>query len=348
MTSIFSESVAGPSAWLGHDLAKERSWIYQFAPRELAELDAALTGIKALGLALTDIRSTDFSLPTLGPKLLERLEEINHGRGFVVFRGLPVTRYADREVEIILWGLGLHLGLPVTQNPMGDLMGHVYDHGRKYGEIDVRGYETRAHLPFHTDAGDLIALLCLRRAKSGGLSSIVSAITLHNAILQRHPEYLPPLYRGFYYVKREAALGDDPISARRIPVFGCENGLVSCRLIRNQINAACEKMGTRLSRLEEQALDFLDSLAYSEEFHLDMDLQLGDIQVCNNYTILHSRTEYEDWPEPERKRHMLRLWLSARDRRPLAPEFPRHNGYGQIAEIALDHPLRHLEALPDR
>ena len=334
MGSIFSEIVTGPSAWLGPDLAKDPSWIYEFTAGDLAELDAALARVKAQRIAMKDVRRSDFVLPSLGPKLAGQLEEINNGRGFVVLRGLPVKRYADADTECMLWGIGTHLGVAVTQNPKGDLLGHVFDHGRKYGEMDVRGYETRAHLPFHTDSGDIIALLCLRRAKSGGLSSIVSSITLHNEILRRHPDYLPPLYRGFHYIKREAALGDDPVSSHPIPVFGCADGHISCRLIRNQINAAYVKMGKPLGTCEKQALDFLDSLANSDKYHLDMDLQLGDIQVCNNYTILHSRTEFEDWPEPGRGRHMLRLWLSARNRRPLAPEFPQHNGYGQTAEIA--------------
>jgi hypothetical protein len=334
-TVAFSEIVTGPSAWLGPDLTKDLSWIHEFTPDDVAELEAALARVKARHIAMAHVRRSDFVLPSLGSKLAEQLEEINNGRGFVVFRGLPVDRYDQEDTERILWGIGTHLGIAVTQNPKGELLGHVFDHGRKYGEIDVRGYETRAHLPFHTDSGDIIALLCLRRAKSGGLSSIVSSITLHNEILRQHPEYLPPLYRGFHYIKREAALGEDPVSANRIPVFGCADGLISCRLIRNQINAACEKMGKPLGVLEKQALDFLASLANSDKYHLDMDLQLGDIQVCNNYTILHSRTEFEDWQEPGRGRHMLRLWLSARNRRPLAPEFPQHNGYGQIAEIAL-------------
>ena len=337
MPSIFSEIVTGPSAWLGPDLSKDSSWIYEFAPGDLEELETALAHVKAKRIPLAKVRRSDFVLPSLGPKLATQLEEVNNGRGFVVFRGLPVDRYAQEDTERILWGIGTHLGLAVTQNTKGDLLGHVFDHGRKYGEIDVRGYETRAHLPFHTDSGDMIALLCLRRAKSGGLSSIVSSITLHNEILRQHPEYLPPLYRGFHYIKREAALGDDPVSAYPIPVFGCADGLISCRLIRNQINAAYRKMGKPLGTLEKQALDFLDSLAASDQYHLDMDLQVGDIQVCNNYTILHSRTEFEDWPEPGRGRHMLRLWLSARHRRALAREFPQHNGYGQIAEIAFQN-----------
>ena len=173
--------------------------------------------------------------------------------------------------------------------------------------------------------------------KSGGLSSIVSSVTLHNEILRRHPEYLPPLYHGFHYIKREAALTDDPVTSYRLPVFGAKDGCISARLVRNQINAACVKTGKPLEPLEQAALDFLDSLAYDPDIHLDMDLQLGDMQLCNNYTILHSRTGFEDWPEPERRRHMIRLWLTFRERRrPMGDAFPAHNGYGrnQIAEVA--------------
>jgi Taurine catabolism dioxygenase TauD, TfdA family len=119
-------------------------------------------------------------------------------------------------------------------------------------------------------------------------------------------------------------------------VFGARDGFVSARLVRNQINAACQKTGVPLAPIEQQALDFLDSLAYDPDIHLDMDLQVGDMQLCNNYTILHSRTGFEDFPEPERHRHMIRLWLTLRERRLLGEGFPAHNGYGlnQVAEVA--------------
>ncbi|MGH7155148.1 MAG: TauD/TfdA family dioxygenase [Acetobacteraceae bacterium] len=295
-----------------------------------------MRGVKARGLELGQVGRGSFPLPTLSQKLTAWLEEIRAGRGFVVVRGLNVTDYSDEDVGMIFWALGSHLGDPVTQNPSGDLLGHVYDHGRKYGEIDVRGYETNAHLPFHSDGCDLVGLLCLRRAKCGGLSSIVSSVTIHNEILRQHPKYLEPLYNGFHYIKREAALTDDPVTANRIPVFGARDGHVSSRLVRNQINAACTKTGKPLAPLEQAALDFLDQLAYDPEIHLDMDLQLGDMQLCNNLTILHSRTGFEDWPETERRRHMIRLWLTFRERRPLADGFPSQNGYGRnrIAEVA--------------
>jgi Taurine catabolism dioxygenase TauD, TfdA family len=328
--------VQHPSAWYGKDLAQDGSWLVHLTPQDLAEIAAAVAGVKQHGLAMAEVGRGSFPLPTLGNKLAQCLEEIRSGRGFVVLRGLNVADYSDDDVGLIFWAIGAYLGIPVTQNPRGDLLGHVYDHGRRYGDIDVRGYETNAHLPFHSDSCDLVGLLCLRKAKSGGLSSIVSSVTLHNEILRQHPEYLAPLYNGFHYIRREAALTDDPVTPYRLPVFGAKDGFISSRLVRNQINAACEKTGTPLAPLERAALDFLDSLAYDPAIHLDMELQLGDMQLCNNYTILHSRTGFEDFAEPERRRHMIRLWLTLRERRPLAEQFPAHDGYGrnQIVEVA--------------
>lgn len=334
---IHTSRVNHPSAWYGKDLRGDTSWLVQLSADDRAEIAAAVKGVQAHGLTLAQVGRSTFSLPSLSEKLARHLKEIRTGRGFVVLRGLNAADYTDDEVGLIFWGIGAYLGSPVTQNPRGDLLGHVYDHGRRYGDIDVRGYETNAHLPFHSDGCDLVGLLCLRRAKSGGLSSIVSSITLHNEILQQHPEYLEPLYYGFHYIRREAALTDAPMTPHRVPVFGAKDGFISTRLIRNQINAACEKTGKPLAPLEREALDFLDSLAYDKDIHLDMDLQVGDMQLCNNYTILHSRTGFEDHPEPERRRHMIRLWLTFRERRALADAFAPHNGYGrnEIIEVAL-------------
>jgi TfdA family taurine catabolism dioxygenase TauD len=333
---IHKQVVEHPSAWCGRDLVHDASWLVHLTPQDLDEISQAVRGVKAQGLTLGEVGRSSFPLPTLSTKLTVWLKEIRDGRGFVVVRGLNVADYTDDEVGLIFWALGAYLGTPVTQNPHGDLLGHVYDHGRRYGDIDVRGYETNAHLPFHSDSCDLVGLLCLRRARSGGLSSIVSSVTLHNEILKQHPEYLAPLYNGFHYIKREAALTDDPVTPHRLPVFGASAGCISSRLVRNQINAACVKTGKPLEPLEQAALDFLDSLAYDPLIHLDMDLQVGDMQLCNNLTILHSRTGFEDWPEPERRRHMIRLWLTFDQRRPLADGFPPQNGYGrnQIAEVA--------------
>jgi hypothetical protein len=327
MGSIRTTPITGPKAWRGAELASDPTWIVAWSAAELAEIDHALGVAQASGRPLADVDRAHFPLAALASRLSQVLDEIYTGRGFVLLRGLPVDRYADDEVGLILRGLGRYLGAPLHQNPQGDLLGHVYDHGRTYGDIDVRGYETNAYLPYHTDAGDMVGLLCLRRGLAGGLSSIVSSVTVHNEILAAHPEYLGLLYNGFYYIRREAALTERGVSERPIPVFGHAGGMVSCRYIRNQINAGAVKRGVPLTAVETAALDHLDEHTRRADLRLDMDLQPGDIQLINNYTILHSRTGFVDGELPHQKRHMLRLWLKFPQPWPLSAEFPAHLGY---------------------
>ncbi|WP_299452284.1 TauD/TfdA family dioxygenase [uncultured Pigmentiphaga sp.] len=336
MSEIYRQKIDHPAAWRGEDIRDSSEWIHELNQQDVAELDAALRNVRALKLDLPRIGRENFPLPTLSARIAGWSEQIENGRGFVLVRGFPAENYSLEDVETIFWGIGTYLGLPVTQNPRGELMGHVKDYGRKFGNLDVRGYETNAHLPFHTDGCDLVGLMCWRKAKSGGRSSIVSALAIHNEINERCPQFLPALYRGFRDIKREAALTNDPVTASRIPVFGQINGIVSCRYVRAQIEAAMTRLGEALTDHERAALDCVDRLAVDPLLRIDMDLQPGDMQLCNNYTILHSRTDFEDWDEPERRRLMLRLWLSFRQRRPLPSDFPQHNGYGlgQIAEIA--------------
>jgi hypothetical protein len=327
MSSICMTPITDPKAWRGDRLTNDPSWIATFIDADIAEMERALAAAKSTGRAMAEIGREQFPLPTLAPKLARILDEIRNGRGFVVVRGLPVRRYSDDDVELILWGLGRYLGTPLYQNPQGDLLGHVYDHGRTYGNIDVRGYETNAYLPYHTDAGDVVGLLCLRRGLEGGLSSIVSSVAVHNEILAQRPEFLGLLYNGFYYIRREAALTERGVSERPIPVFGYADGMVSCRYIRNQINAAAVKREIPLTTFERAALDYLDEQTRRADLRLDMDLHPGDIQLINNYTILHSRTGFVDGLEPHQKRHMLRLWLKFPTAWPLSAEFPTHMGY---------------------
>jgi hypothetical protein len=324
---VWTEPITGAVAWRGEQLARETSWIVTLTAEEIADIEHALAAAKATGRRVEDIDREHFPLTTMQRKVEDAVTEMRDGRGFVVLRGLPVQRYSDEDVGLIFWGFGRYMGAPLYQNPKGDILGHVYDHGRTYGNIDVRGYETNAYLPYHTDAGDMVGLLCLRRAVRGGLSSIVSSVTVHNEILAHHREYLGLLYNGFYYIRREAALTEHGVSERPIPVFGARDGVVSCRYIRNQINAGAVKRGIPLTSLERAALDCLDEQTRRADLRLDMDLEPGDIQFINNYTVLHSRTEFVDGPDPSQKRHMLRLWLKFPTTWPLAAEFPAHMGY---------------------
>jgi hypothetical protein len=328
MSSLcWTKPIVAACAWRGETLARETSWIVRLSEAEIADVERALATAKASGKALEAITREDFPLTAMRPRLEAALADMYEGRGFVVLRGLPVQRWSDDDTGLVFWGFGRYLGSPLYQNPQGELLGHVFDHGRTYGNIDVRGYETNAYLPYHTDAGDMVGLLCLRRSLEGGLSSIVSSVTVHNEILANHPEYLGLLYNGFYYIRREAALTERGVSDKPIPVFGAKDGVVSCRYIRNQINAGAVKRGVPLTTLEQASLDYLDECTRRPDLRLDMDLEPGDIQFINNYTTLHSRTGFVDGPEPHQKRHMLRLWLKFPKPWPLSAEFPSHMGY---------------------
>ncbi len=328
MRTIWKEPVTGPKAWRGAELAGDPAWNVTLTATELDELDRALAAAKATGLPLEQITRAHFPLDATARRLGAVLDEIYDGRGFVVLRGLPVQRYSDEDVGLIFWGMGRYLGAPLYQNPKGDLLGHVFhDTTRKYGDPDVRGYISNAYLPYHTDGCDLVGLLCLRRAPVGGLSSLVSSVAVYNEILAHHPEYLEMLYDGFYYIRREEVYTGTGISERPIPVFGAQDGVVSCRYLRRQIDAGAVRRGVPLTEMERAALDYVDELTSRPDIRLDMDFEPGDIQLCNNYTILHSRTEFVDGPEPHQKRHLLRLWLKFPRPWPIAPGFHAHNGY---------------------
>ena len=297
--------VSDATAWKGADYANDTSWIYTLSPSEGEELAAAARRCVGRGLQVTDIQVDDFPLPGLAPTIRGWAAEIDRGRGFLVVKGLPRERFSNDEVRAMFWGIGRYLGAPVSQNSYGDMLGDVYDEGVKLG-ARVRGYRTNQLLKFHSDRCDMVGLLCVRQAREGGLSSLVSSTRVWNEIVTHRPEYIEPLMNGYFYVSVEEG-GD--VVPRRVPVYSIESGVLSCRILRNTIETA-RKMGhANYSKLEEAALDYMDELVNRDDLRLDMMLEAGDMQFINNYTTLHARTEFEDYPEPERKRWMVRLWL---------------------------------------
>jgi hypothetical protein len=318
--------VADASAWRGADLAGQDGWLHRLDEDEIADLVAALAEIRRLDIPTIAIRREDVPLPVLAPRLAQWLEEARSGRGFFVVRGLPADRFSEAEREALFWAVGTHFGAPVSQNSHGDLLGHVFDQGREYGSANTRGYQTRARLDFHTDRCDLVGLLCQRRAKDGGLSSVVSTMAVHDEILANRPDLLPLLYRGFHYAERETADRSDGFTARPIPIFSRWQGLLSCRFIRNPIETGAKRRGVPLTEAEQAALELMSDVAARPDMRLDMMLEPGDMQFCNNYVVSHARTDFADWPDAARARLMVRLWLSLEHRRPLAPDFGEHDG----------------------
>jgi hypothetical protein len=317
--------VTDATAWDARSLNTDHRWIYRFEPAAIAELDAALAQVRHL--PITEIRKDDFSLSKVAQDLKAVKTQIEEGIGMAVLRGLPVLNYSKEDASRIYWGIGLHLGTPVTQNSRAHLLGHVKDEGVKYGH-KTRGYNTSAKLNFHTDNTDVVGLLCLRVARVGGLSRITSTTSIYNEILKRRPDLLAPLFEGFFYdLKGEHLPGRTPLSDHRIPVFSFCEGKLSCRYLRNAIEPAFAKSGHPATAAQIEAMDLFDELAGSSELCFEMEMEPGDMQLLNNHVIVHSRTAFEDHDEEDRRRHLLRLWLRT-DCRPLAPEFAERFGPG--------------------
>ena len=313
--------IEGPAAWYGPDLAGETEWLQYLTPTEIEEVERAVNTLDSAEPDLVTIRREDFPLPTLAPRLGRLLDEVLNGRGFVLLRALPVESWTRRETAIAYLGIGAHIGRARSQNAQGHILGHVKDLGKSSSDPAVRVYQTRERQTYHTDSCDVVCLLCLRPAKSGGLSSLVSSVTIINEMRRRRPDLLNVLFEPIETDRRDEVLdGQKPYF--KIPVFSWYQGFLSAIYQRQYIESARRFDGVPpLTPTQIEALDFFDSLANDQSLHLLMELQPGDIQIVHNHTILHDRTAFEDWPEAERKRHLLRLWLAPMDARPLPSIF---------------------------
>ena len=315
--------IEGPTVWFAGDMrAREAEWSYRLSAAEIAELEAARESVQARGLDIAGIRREHFPLPTLGPVLDRLRNDVLHGRGFVLLRGVPVENRPLADSAALYWGIGAYFGSARSQNAKGHLLGHVYDlGGSSANDPNVRSYATRERQNFHIDRCDVVALLCLRRAKSGGLSAIASSMAVHNVMQQRRPDLLERLYQPMP-VDRRGEVPEGKAPFYYAPVFNEHGGNISVLYSRLHIGSSQRfPEARRLTSEDIEALDMLAALAGDDELRLDMTFMPGDIQFLHNHTILHARTGYEDWLEPERKRHLLRLWLAPEAARELPPVF---------------------------
>lgn len=322
--------IEGPSVWYGRALAaRPHEWIRPFSPAELAEVDAAVRAFKVSGLALAEISPASFPLPTFGPVLRALLRELLDGRGFFMLRGLPIDDYARDEQAIAYMGLGSYLGRSRSQNAKGHLLGHVKDLGLDISDPRVRYYQTNRKLEYHTDSIDIVGLLCLKTARAGGESFVVSSATLFNEIRSRRPELVPALFEPFPTDRR----GEVPEGMKPwfdMPMYHWHAGRLTCIYVRQYIESAQRLFpaAARLTPAQRAAMDLMDELANDPAIHLSMAFRPGDIQFLHNHQCLHSRNDFENWPEPARHRHLLRLWLAPPEARPLPEIFaPR---YGSV------------------
>jgi hypothetical protein len=324
-----SGPISGPAAWTGREMARTpEKWTFVLTPAELQEIEKAVRNVQRSGLALNEITPASFLLPQLGTRLTAlRDHQLLDGPGFAVLRGLPVERYTIEQAAIAYLGLGSYLGSFRSQNAKGHLLGHVRDLGLDIRDKSTRYYQTTRQLDYHTDSCDIVGLLCLKTSRSGGESRVVSSVTLFNEMLKRRPDLVRELFNMFPTDRR----GEIPPGMKPwfdVPVFSWLDEQLTTMYVGQYIRSAQENFpeARRLTAAEHEALDLLDTLANDSDLRLDMEFQPGDMQFLHNHQILHSRTDFEDWPEPERKRHLLRLWLAPERARPLPESFAARYG----------------------
>ncbi len=315
--------LTGPATWLGPDLADTDTWIHRIDENMVSEIDAALRSVQSAGLEIP-FSKEQFPLPTVSELLARIPDALANGPGFALVRGLPRDRYTTEECVLIYWGIAMHLGTPISQNTRGHLIGHVRDEGRSFDDPTARAYQTAAKLDFHADQlpVDILGLFCLRTSKSGGESMLVSAHSVHNVVLAERPDLLDVLYEPFYLDWR----GEEPIGEDgwyQSPMFSEAGGLVTSRFTSRQYfkTVVRHNPAFALTPAQDEALDFVQEVANRPELRLAMSFEEGDMQFLNNHVLLHARSEFEDYEEPERKRHLLRLWIAypPEKRRPLSP-----------------------------
>ncbi|HVZ45500.1 MAG TPA: TauD/TfdA family dioxygenase [Ramlibacter sp.] len=298
----------GPAVWRGPEIA--RRVIMAISPVQEAEI---LTASRLLPSDLGAISASAVRelVPSWLPLLAAVRRELLNGCGVAQIRGIPVQRMTEVECAVVFWALGTLLGTGVSQSAAGDLIGFVRDRGA--AAVQNRGYQSRSKLLFHVDYADWVGLLCVRPARSGGQSLIASSLAIYNEMLDIHPEYLDILARGFYWSRNGEQGEAEPTTSDRIPVFAVSDATISCRYNHPVMRNGCALRGQPVTAEEEEALAFIEETAKRAEFCLVQTFEPGDAQFLNNYTVLHSRTEYENDEDPRHDRLLLRLWLRCED-----------------------------------
>ena len=310
------------AVWRGADLRRNRDWIIDLTAADIADVERALATVNGRNVTIGAMRRADFPLPNLAARVAEWTRELTTGRGFLVVRGLPVERWGDDDAARAYWGLGLHLGRPGAQNPENELLGHVVDTGEDGTNPYVRRYRTAGDIAYHCDLADVVGLLCLRTARAGGASRIVSSVTVYNELRRRRPDLVARLYEPFRLDRRDEHGGGTPW----VPVIPCRyaNGTLRTFYHSDYFRSAVRHADVPpFTEDERTLLDLYEAIANEPDLYLDMQFAPGDVQLVSNHLILHARTAYEDHAESALKRHLPHHAGRVLVFRSIHPGFPR-------------------------
>jgi hypothetical protein len=351
MNKIIPDLRTGSSVWYGPQMEKRKDlWIQHFSQSEIEELEAAAQHVINNKIEIENLDESSFSLPTLGPKFKRLRGQLISGIGFSILRGLPISTYNEDEMAITFYGIGTHIGNARSQNASGHLLGHVRNMGKDSTDPNVRLYQTSERQTFHTDSCDVVGLLCVQPAKEGGLSLLVSADTVYNEMRRRRPD-LCRLLLNPIATDRRGEVPEGMLPYLLIPVFNEYKGKITPFYQRQYIESAQRfDDAPRLTEKHIEALNLFDELCNDPELHLSMMLQKGDIQFVYNHAMLHDRTGFIDHEEVEKRRHLMRLWLSVPGDRRLPEIFSTRFGSVEIGNrggIVVPGPKRCIPKMSD-
>jgi hypothetical protein len=335
--------VTTAAAWRGDRLSANNAWVYQLTAVQLDELETLGKRFLEKDPDLRTVPASDYPLVACADAISQWGRDVDYGRGFVLVRGLRTDLYSDALSAAIYYILGLHMGDPIRQNELGDLIDHVYATSDKtMDDPTALSSKVRDKLVYHSDSSDIVALMCLRPAKAGGLSCLVSGAEIYNEILRRRPDLAPLLLEPFHWDWRRQD-HKAPADTYRSPIISMVDGVFSMYAGSLYILTAQEYPGVpQLSADQIEVLRLFDEITCEPGMAIEMDFRPGDIQWLSNYAALHARTTFFDWPEPQRRRHLLRLWLSRDSGRPVVTGFGK-NGVVQHRIAPRDGAAEHEE-----
>lgn len=333
------QPVTGPSVWTGDEIARDSSWRYQLDDRMRADIRALIDQPDICALPYAEINRKTFPLPCFEGLGAAISEQLGRGRGIARLSGLDVENYSTDELKTVFCGLSAYIGVTVSQSHLGDYIGEVMDFRNPN---DERKYHNGGEFVMHRDpTADVTGLLSIRRSQSGGESRLMSAGLAHNILLAEHPELMDTIYRGFPYQRTTPDRGTtDLYTPHRIPVFDfTDAGEFSSHYIPYFSEAYIARDGLPDDHPEVRAQRAIkDVLWHRPELYLETMMEPGDLQFVSNRVALHSRTDYVDYPEIERARLLLRVWLQLPDLSPVPDHMQmftnRDRADGGIAKAA--------------
>jgi alpha-ketoglutarate-dependent taurine dioxygenase len=317
-TAIPRQPLSGAVVWDAASL-KPNDGIVKLESDALQELRGAVAALRDNPLPTEILDPDAFRLDACRRMMATVKDTLESGVGFVIIDKLPMEEFSKKEATAVYWILSQLVSRPVAQSWDGKMIYDVTDLGKPPGN-GVRPDVTNAEQNFHTDnsynlcAPDYVALLCLRPAKEGGISSIVSFHTVYNEMLAKHPELVDRLFAPYLFDRnKEHAPAAQPVISH--PLMQVVNGRLTSRLSHRHVVNGYGMAGVPLDPLGEEALETLEATMNQPQLIREFFFEPGQIQIVDNRRLGHRRTGYTDFDEADKKRHLVRLWLRNEGRR---------------------------------